>query len=341
MDTDRVVGDMFSQLLASSLKERGKVNLKSKKLKYDVVVPRRRSSPRFSRNPDLERLRVQTWFFHVLERAVGAQLDNYQSNEWKKMLGVDWEQIPLARSLQNWLDEQDWHSLSEEENASVPQLAVRRYEEGKSSPREMVLGIFDKFLPDSQVIYDSGLNGEPLWKILDGDLATCKQYVSEAVPLGSGLEEGLDSQFQAVLDALIAPAYRLKTSEIPDLGEIQRSLHPVWLTRINERHRVLNEVEEQNSVLEVASVDDQILAAIALWHLCSESASILVLRLEWLLVGLCYGSIADVFNEPIQDYVLKMLRKNASKIDQKLLQRKVKFSPFEERWKTVHGPVSS
>lgn len=119
------------------------------------------------------------------------------------------------------------------------------------------------------------------------------------------------------------------------------SLHPVWLTRINEHYRDLNEQDEPDTVLEVQSIDDQILAALALWHICMASGSSLVLRLEWLLVGLCYGTIADVFNEGIQAYVLNMLKRRASEIDDALRKRKVAFSPFEARWKSVHGPESN
>lgn len=344
MSANSVIGAMLGQFLASTVGKENETEDKpkvSRKARHDLPVSQRRSSARFSKNLDLERLRIQTWFFHVVERAIGSRLDQFQWIEWQKaVLGNDLDQVPLARSLQSWLDRQG-DSLSDQEKVSADQMAARRYEEGGSSPRESTLGLFNKLLPGSQAVYDEGLNGEPVWKILDGDLNFCHDYLAISVPLGSGLDEGLETQVQAVMDALIAPSYRLKTAEIPDLGNVQMHLHPVWLTRINEHHRVLSERDDPDSVLEVQSVDDQILAALALWHISMANGSSLVLRLEWLLVGLCYGAIADNFNEAVQAYVLKMLRQQASVIDEKLSRRKVPFSPFEERWKTVHGPILS
>ncbi|GAA7766048.1 MULTISPECIES: hypothetical protein [Betaproteobacteria] len=344
MSDHSVLGATLVQLQPSTLSKENRSDDKPqtfKKARRASPTSQSRSSARFSKNSDLERLRVQTWFFHVVERAIGSQLEHFQWVEWQKaVLGNVLDQVPLARSLQAWLDEQG-DSLCDLEKDSASQMAARHYEKGESSPREITLGVFDKLLPGSQAVYDLGLNGEPVWKILDGDLNTCRDYLAITVPLGSGLDEGIETQVQAVMDALIAPAYRLKVGEIPDLGKVQMSLHPVWLTRINEHYRDLNEQDEPDTVLEVQSIDDQILAALALWHICMASGSSLVLRLEWLLVGLCYGTIADVFNEGIQAYVLNMLKRRASEIDDALRKRKVAFSPFEARWKSVHGPESN
>ena len=134
------------------------------------------------------------------------------------------------------------------------------------------------------------------------------------------------------MDALIAPAYQLKVDEIPDLGQPQQSPHPVWLSRVNEMHRAVNERDDSQSVLEAVTNDDQVLAAIALWQLVWESGLGPLLRLEWLIAGLCYGSIADAFNVDVQTFILRLLEERAGILEKRLARRGVTIVPFSARW---------
>ena len=227
----------------------------------------------------------------------------HQRIAWQNaILGQDETQTPLARSLQKWLNDQSQH-LDDAQIEAVTQLTARNYEMGEQSPRAFTLGVFETLLPGSQEIYDLGSSmGEPLWTILDGDLPACRAYLDAAVPLSDQLDAGPEAQLQAIMDALIAPKYQLKVADIPDLGKTQLKAHPVWLTQVDEAHRTLNERDDPGSVREVATIDDQVLAAIALWQLVSENGVGPLLKLEWLMVGLCYGVIADVFGAEVQAY---------------------------------------
>jgi hypothetical protein len=293
-----------------------------------------RSSP-LMRDKELERLRVRTWFFHLVGRAIGAKLDYYQRIEWEKVaLDSNQPQTPLALSLQRWLDRQS-AALDDGQIEAVTRLTARNYHMGLQSPRAVTLGVFEALLPGSQEVYDLGPTGEPLWSILDGNLEACRQFLDQSLPLGNDLNAGTDTRIQAVMDALIAPDYRLPQGEIPELGKLQMSAHPAWLTRVNEIYRTVNEIYEPGSVMEIPTVDDQIIAALALWQVCAANGDGPLLRLEWLLVGLCYGLIADVFGEEVQAYVLARVKSQASQLDAQLKKRGATFMPFEERWKTV------
>lgn len=297
-----------------------------------------RSSPSM-KDQELEKLRIRTWFFYVVERAIGQALDTHQRIAWQNaILGQNETQTPLARSLQKWLDEQS-KNLHDDQIDAVTQLTARNYEMGEQSPRAFTLGVFEKLLGGSQAIYDVGPLWLPLWKILDGDLVACRSYLDTTIPLPQLPDAGPEDKLQAIMNALIAPIYQLNVKDIPDLGSVQLSAHPVWLTRINEAHRVLNEIEDPRSVRveskDGTEVGEYVLAAIALWQLISENGVGPALRMEWLMVGLCYGVIFDVFGEEVQAYVLKLLKERATGLQNQLAKRGVQVLPFADRWKTV------
>jgi hypothetical protein len=124
----------------------------------------------------------------------------------------------------------------------------------------------------------------------------------------------------------------VSAKSIESLGIAGQFNHPVWLTRIDDKYFAV-----------IASPTDKVpdrlesaLAALALWQTGSAQGNPgEQLRLEWLLVGLCFGTLADYFEEPVQEYVLGLVRHKAQELDQWLDLRGARFKPYEERWREV------
>ena len=82
-------------------------------------------------------------------------------------------------------------------------------------------------------------------------------------------------------------------------------------------------------------MDDQIVGALALWQIAVHRRDYLTLHLEWLLMGLCSGVVADHFNEAIQVCLLGLLREQGKKADVWIQLRVMNVQDFETRWDTV------
>jgi len=254
---------------------------------------RARSTPSV-KDRELQALRVQTWYRHVLERALGNEVDRHaylaaRTDAFGAQGGVP----DLNAALQRWLNEQveqNLARLTSEEAEAAQRLSRGRYDEGKSTPTAMTLGVFEVLLEGSAAIYDEGPGELPLWQVLDGDLKACRAYVQELLsPSASQWTKGFHGLVQTVFDDLIAPAYRVDMNAIPTLSAPQREAHPVWQSFIDRRYAATLGDDEGDRLTDVMALDASILLAIALAHLAVDTPSSPRLQLEWLLVGLCWG----------------------------------------------------
>ena len=285
---------------------------------------------------ELESLRVRTWFFHIANQAIGNDVEKFNHALFKRTLDSTEELPNLETSLWKWLNKfEQVGRLSEVNLGYATKIRSAGYHFGKTSPSNTTLALFEEVLPGSRVEYEYGPQGEPLWAILAGKINVCQDYVDQNLPPQPGeLEVRFSDRFQRVLNALVAPAYRVDFERIPDLGVVQQSAHPVWLSFVNERLRLPNEDSDSPELLTASTIDDQILAAIALWQLALYRKEGPALRLEWLLVGLCQGVIAHHWTVEIQDYLLGQLRKQGTDLDVLAKTRGLEMMSFEERWST-------
>ncbi len=185
-------------------------------------ISRKRSSPAVS-CPDLQKLRIQTWYKHLLERAVEDEVTRYADIAARRAAFGSEEVLPdLNMALQKWLNDQvqkNLHRLTLEESELVLRLRRSRYDEGKSTPTAMTIRLCELLLEGSAAVYDDGPGNLPLWRVLDGDLKACKAYVQDMLnPSPERWDQSFDEIVQEVFDALIAPAYRLALDAIPVLG---------------------------------------------------------------------------------------------------------------------------
>lgn len=299
-------------------------------------ISRKRSTPTVN-CPELQRLRIQTWYKHLLKRAVKNEVERYSDIAARRVAFGSEEALPdLNTALQKWLNEQvkkNLHRLTLDESELVLRLRRSRYDEGNSTPTAMTIRVCDLLLEGSATIYDVGPGDLPLWQVLDGDVKACKAYVQDMLnPSSKRWEEEFDEIVQEVFDALIAPAYRLVLDTIPVLGEQQREAHPVWLSYINSRYSATLADDEADKLPDTFMQVESVLLAIAMMHIAAERLDGPVLQLEWLLVGLCWGVIAQQMDEHIQEYVLKSVEKRGKTIDAALKKIGVRVTPFEKRW---------
>ncbi|WP_262073510.1 hypothetical protein [Variovorax sp. N23] len=300
---------------------------------------RRRSTPAV-KSKELQALRVQTWYRHVLERAVGREVGRYADIAARRDTFGTEERLPgLNTALQKWLNSLTQHNLSEEQVEAVQRLGRRHYDLGETTPTEITLTVFETLLPGSAAVYDLGPGELPVWRVLDGDMTACQEFVQEMLnPTKERWEDDFAGLVQEVMDSLIAPAYRVKLDDIPILTGPQRDVHPVWLTHINNRYAVTFAEDEADKLPEAFTLDDSILLAIALANLATEKDGSPQLQLEWLLVGLCWGVIAEQIDEHVQEYVLRSVQKRGKVIDAALKRMGLKMPTFEERWPAGLAP---
>lgn len=119
---------------------------------------------------------------------------------------------------------------------------------------------------------------------------------------------------------------------MPDFGQVQQVVHPVLLTHWQAQREALFEADQ---LPEVRVIDDQIVGALALWQIALHRRESIALHLEWLLMGLCSGVVAEHFNEAIQVCLLGLLRKQGKELDAWLQPGGVDVQDFETRWDTV------
>ena len=305
-------------------------------------ISRKRSSPAVS-CPDLQKLRIQTWYKHLLERAVEDEVTRYADIAARRAAFGSEEVLPdLNMALQKWLNEQvqkNLHRLTLEESELVLRLRRSRYDEGKSTPTAMTIRLCELLLEGSAAVYDVGPGNLPLWRVLDGDVKACKAYVQDMLnPSPERWNQGFDEIVQEVFDALIAPAYRLALDAIPVLGVPQREAHPVWLSYINSMYAATLDDDEADKLPETFMQVESVLLAIAMMHIAAERPDSPALQLEWLLVGLCWGVIGQQMDEPIQEYVLKSVEKRGKAIDARLRRSGARMPGFEERWPVGIAP---
>jgi hypothetical protein len=301
----------------------------------------RKRSTAATKDAQLQAIRIKTWFRRVLELAVPDEAMSYADIAARLDSFGRGDNLPkLNAALQEWLQQdKQLRLLSFEQAESVQRLGRSRYDEGKTTPTELTLGVFETLLPGSAEVYDLGLGGLPVWRILEGDFKTCEAYVGEL--LGTHEKpwnKNLSSAIQTAFDQLIAPAYRMEMDSIPVLGSRQQATHPVWLTHINNRYAVTFNESEADQLPEAVTLDDAILLAIALWHLALAQPESPILQLEWLLVGLCWGVIEHHLNLEIQEFLLSDIRNRGVQIDASLRKAGVRLPTFDERWPSGFAP---
>ena len=283
-----------------------------------------------------EAVRVRTWFSHMLERALGAESEAYAYAVAGEPLGFVRPKPDLVAMLQAWLLKQvdtDLGKLTHEQVAAVTRLKRNHYEDGRQSPSDLTLSVFEAFLHGSREVYEVGPQSLPLWAVLEGDLTVCRTYLAELqTPQAGWRETGFGERVQLVFDALIAPVHRLRWSRVPDLGQVQQVVHPVLLTHWQAQREALF---EDDQLPEVRVIDDQIVGALALWQIALHRRESIALHLEWLLMGLCSGVVAEHFNEAIQVFLLGLLRKRGKELDGWRQQGGTDVQNFETRWDTV------
>jgi hypothetical protein len=280
----------------------------------------------------IEKIRVRHWFFYVARYAIEGAVDAKNRLLWEAhVLGPDpkAQEIKLVRHLHQWITEDaQLAKLREDQLRIGSNLKAAKYEEGATSPNEFTIALIESLVPGSRTEYEYGPKGEPLWVVLAGKVNACEEYVSQCFSPDELMRTDLRDRVQLVMNALIAPAYRVHASEILELGAQKKTAHPVWLTHINELTKLPNE-ELGHEGLEVATIDDQIILAIALWHIAASRQEKVFHELEWLVMGLCFGVIAHHFTEDIQAYVLTMLREKGNRMP---YSRGGQFVSYDERW---------
>ena len=283
-----------------------------------------------------EAVRVQTWFSYMLERALGAEAEAYAYAVAGEGLGFVRPKPDLVAMLGAWLSKQvdtDLGKLTHAQVAAVTRLKRSRYEDGLQSPTDLTLSVFEAFLHSSREIYEMGQQSLPLWAVMEGDLKVCQTYLAELqTPRAGRCEPGFGERIQLVFDALIAPAHRLPWHRVPDLGRGQQATHPILLTHWQAQREALFEADQ---LPEVRVIDDQIVGALALWQIALHRRESIALHLEWLLMGLCSGVVAEHFNEVIQVCLLGLLRKRGKELDGWRQQGGTDVQDFETRWDTV------
>ncbi len=305
-------------------------------------ISRKRSSPAV-KCAELQKLRIQTWYRHLLERTLGNEEERDAANAmWQELLGTEEPAPDVNTELQKCLNElvqKNLHRLTLEESELVLRLRRSRYDEGKSTPTAMTIRLCELLLEGSAAVYDDGPRNLPLWRVLAGDVKACKAYVQDMLnPSPERWDQGFDEIVQEVFDALIAPAYRLALDAIPVLGVPQREAHPVWLSYINSRYAATLDDDEADQLPDTFMQVESVLLAIAMMHIAAERPGSPMLQLEWLLVGLCWGVIAQQMDEPIQEYVLKSVEKRGKAIDATLRRSGVRLPDFAERWPAGFEP---
>ena len=69
--------------------------------------------------------------------------------------------------MQKWLDgqvEENLDQLTLEETEIVQRLSRSRYNEGKTTPTELTISVFEVLLPGSASVYDQGPGDLPVWR---------------------------------------------------------------------------------------------------------------------------------------------------------------------------------
>lgn len=283
----------------------------------------------------LEKVRVRHWFFYLARHAIEGAVDAKNRLLWEAhVLGPDpkSQEIKLVRHLHQWISEDaQVAKLREDQLKFGSNLKTAKYEEGATSPNESTIALFESLVPGSRAEYEYGPKGEPLWVVLAGKINACEEYVAQCFSQDELRNTDLRDRVQLVMDALIAPAYRISSNQILELGIRKKTGHPIWLTHVNERTKLPNE-QLAHDGLEVSTIDDQIILAIALWHIAASRQEKVFHELEWLVMGLCYGVIAHHFTEDIQASVLAMVR---DKGNQMPYRRDGQTVSFDERWTTT------
>lgn len=310
-------------------------DLLAKKVRVIRTTSRSRSTAQML-NKGAEAVRVRTWFSHLLERALGADVATYAYGVAGDALGFDRPRPDLVAALEAWLTNKvdtDLGKLSHEQVAAVTRLKRSRYVDGQQSPTDLTLSVFDAFLPNSREVYELGPGSLPLWAVIDNRRKICQAYVAELQMRGPEQSElTFEKRVQLIFDSLIAPEFRKPWFCTQDVGREQQSVHPVLLTHLKMQREGLY---DERDLLEVRVIDDQIVGALALWQEAINLNDKSALYLEWLLMGLCCGVIAEQFSEPIQQCVLSLLKRRGKELDGLLYQAGTHEQNFEARWTAV------
>ncbi|OQS45189.1 hypothetical protein B0T49_21785 [Chromobacterium violaceum] len=237
--------------------------------------------------------------------------------------------------------------VDDEHIDTLTNLRRQKYEDGQQSPTDTTLAALEAYFPGTREVYDTGPNGEPLWLVLAGDQDACVECLHVLFPPPKGqLSTSFEKKVAQLFEGILAPQWQISLEDVPPAATFG---HPVWLsytqTRLFEAMPVYEGEEEpelgeaQSERLLTATIDDLIVGAIAAWWLANERMEGPILQQEWLLMGLCQGVISQVYSEEIQQYVLRLLREKAVKIDKALSKYDKSAKYFEARWAVHVGIV--
>lgn len=341
-------------------------------------IDRARLLDTFKSSKELNRLRTKTWFTYLISATSPEAIDQYVQANWLNALVCFLSQGGKALPPYIYSDEQisipdlklifeNWLVDQLQENAKLPgipnNLYERRYELGLETPTDQTLELFERYVPGSKSVYESGLCDVLIWSVLSGDIDACKSFVKEHLR-GSGLFQSVENQFDILLTALM-PDY-----EIPDANSLQTYIqsictgatlsddlsieaHPMLKARIESIYAVVenrpeNQVYElsgdQANLLEtsngpdsftdyqIADLPAKVLVAFALLKICTNQRSGPILQLEWLVMGLCCGLYADLFTDDIQEYILNDVCLNGDLLTQHYQSEGISILPFDQRW---------
>uniref|UniRef100_UPI0035AEF029 hypothetical protein n=1 Tax=Hylemonella sp. TaxID=2066020 RepID=UPI0035AEF029 len=315
----------------------------------------RKRSHQDLRDPVLQKVRVVTWFMHLVERATPATLQANQMAECLPLLvsgytptsppNYGWALNSWITQLTSSVASKDpqiqaiLRKLSEAESLGFSGLDRTHYEKGETSPSDRTLNVFDKLLSGSKVVYTNGPEDMPLWPILDGDIAACDRFIDGAAAF-TQLPPTIDTPLlQWLFDELIDAKHRILVDQIPNLFGVSAGGHPVVLSYI-ERHQgyPFSGRSPEEEIQAWSRYDRAILLTLAIWRKVFSSNELPYRReMEWLMVGLCLGPLGIRYNEGIQGYVLNQARMYGENMDQTLRAMGVEALSFAERWKRLLG----
>ncbi len=296
----------------------------------DTTYQRRARTVAAINPPELQSLRVKTWFANVL-RAAG--LDDGSGESISLQLTNSYmNSKPLLQKMLN----REIGKLSDTYFDTIKNFSKQSYDRGMQTPGDRALQAIEKLFPGTLTLYEHGPLGEPLWLVLSGDEKACKQYVDSLFPekVGQPFEDIVLELFKN----LLSPAYFITPDQVPTFG--QSFPHPVWTSytyTIFEERLPLKKADEEVTtepelLLETSVIDEMIIGTIAAWSLSIDQKQPIAISLEWLLVGLCQGVIGQVFTPDIQVYVLALVKRRAQEIESVLKWIKHPVPDFTNRW---------
>ena len=222
----------------------------------------------------------------------------------------------MKMRVQLWLEalsRESGHEVADLQNvpvlAELSSLEFPLYRQGRRAPSVTTLKLLDQVFPGAREVFDRGPDGIPLWPILDGDTAACREVVASAfkqLEVADASVLRLDQKVSRLWTALLPDhLHYFKTSEELLTSRTWNIFAATYEAAFRADTR---EEWAESQVRGRVYPPLQIGACVALWKLCVKADDAHeIARSSYIVAGMCARAIHDEFPEAISTQLAAFL----------------------------------